>query len=83
MIHLGSHCTPSYSLENVVLSNLGQEILGSVEPLRLVQLLKDGDLFRLRISDPDEDRRESHLSHQLLHGEVRGTQVATSLDLNE
>ena len=61
--------------------NLGQEILGCEEPLRLVQLLKDGYFLRLRVSDADEDGRETHLALQLLHGQVGGTQVATGLDL--
>ena len=70
-------------METIIVTYLGQEILGREESLRLVQFLKNGDLFRLRISDPDEDRRKSHLALQLLHGQVCGAQVATSLDLNE
>ena len=49
--------------------------------MRLVELLKDGYLFRLRVSDADEDGRESHLAFQLLDGQVGGAQVTTGLDL--
>ena len=49
--------------------------------MRFVELLKDGDLFRFRVSDADENRREPHLALQLLDGQVGGAQVATGLDL--
>ena len=61
--------------------HLGQEILGGVEPVRFVEPFKDGYLFRLGVSDADEDGGEPHLALQLLHGQVGGAQVATGLDL--